>query len=116
MRQLLAALLLSFLLGSTFAAGPAGAQNRPLDAPRATGVVGEKYDGFALVRSANAPGDVKSLVDQANQERAAIYKQRAATDGATPDAVGRIYAKQIFEQAPAGTWFLQESGQWMQKK
>ena len=112
MRTLVAALVLSLL----FASGAALAQNRPLDAPRAAGTVGEKYDGFAVVRSASAPADVKSLVDQANQERAALYKQRATSDGATADAVGRIYAKQIFDQAPAGTWFLQESGQWVQKK
>ena len=111
MRSVIAALVLSLF----FASGSALAQNRPLDAPRAAGTVGEKYDGFAVLHSPSAPADVKSLVDQANQERAALYKQRA-TDGATPDAVGRIYAKQIFDQAPSGTWFLQESGQWLQKK
>ena len=116
MRKLALALLFATLLAGISAPAPAGAQSRPLDAPRASGLVGEKYDGFAQLRSASAPADVKNLVDQANQERAALYKQRATSDGATPDAVGRIYAKQIYDQAPAGTWFLQESGQWVQKK
>jgi uncharacterized protein YdbL (DUF1318 family) len=116
MRNALAALSLSLLFVCGALSGTALAQSRPLDAPRAAGLVGEKYDGFALLRNPGAPADIKSLVDQANQERGALYKQRAASDGATSDAVGRIYAKQIFDQAPAGTWFLQESGQWVQKK
>jgi uncharacterized protein YdbL (DUF1318 family) len=107
---------LALLLAATAFAGTAQAQSRPLDAPRAAGTVGEKFDGFAVVRASNAPADIRTLVDQANQERAALYKQRAASDGATADAVGRIYAKQILDAAPSGTWFLQDSGQWVQKK
>jgi len=116
MRNALAAFLFSCLFACGALTGQARAQPRPLDAPRASGLVGEKFDGFAVVRSPSAPADVKSLVDQSNQERATLYKQRATSDGATADAVGRIYAKQIFDQAPVGTWFLQESGQWVQKK
>jgi len=116
MRNALAALCLSLSFVCGALSGAALAQSRPLDAPRVAGLVGEKYDGFALLRNPGAPADVKSLVDQANQERAALYKQRATTDGAPADAVGRIYAKQIYDAAPAGTWFLQESGQWVQKK
>ena len=91
------------------------AQGRPLDAPRAAGQVGERFDGFAVVRDAGAPAAVTALVDQANAERRALYQQRAASDGATPDAVGKIYAQEILKAAPAGTWFLQESGQWIRK-
>jgi len=91
------------------------AQGRPLDAPRAAGQVGERFDGFAVVRDANAPADVRALVDQANAERRTLYQQRAAGNGTTPDAVGKIYAQEILKAAPAGTWFLQESGQWVKK-
>ena len=114
MRARLRGLLLSLLLvAAPF--GAAWAQARPLDAPRAAGMVGERYDGLAVVRAPNAPADVRALVDQANAERAALYKQHAASEGATADAVGRIYAQEIMKAAPAGTWFLQESGQWVKK-
>jgi uncharacterized protein YdbL (DUF1318 family) len=114
MRAWLFPLMLSLLVLAT-APGAALAQGRPLDAPRAAGLVGERFDGLAVVRAPNAPADIRALVDQANAERAALYKQRAAADGATPDAVGRIYAQEILKAAPAGTWVLQESGQWKQK-
>jgi len=86
-----------------------------LDAVRASGEVGERFDGLAAVRDAGAGADVRTLVDDVNAQRRALYSQRANSEGVTVDAVGRIYAAQIFRAAPAGTWFLQESGQWVQK-
>ena len=112
MRAWLLTATLSLLV---LASAPALAQGRPLDAPRAAGTVGERYDGLAVVREASAPADVKALVDQTNAERRALYQQRAAGEKTTADAVGRIYAQEIMKAAPAGTWFLQESGQWTKK-
>ena len=90
------------------------AQSRLLDAPRAAGIVGERYDGFAAVRGAASP-EVAALVAQVNQERRAVYAERARTDKASIDAVGKIYALEIMKAAPPKTWFLAESGQWTQK-
>ena len=92
----------------------ARAQSRLLDAPRAAGIVGERYDGFATVRGAASP-EVAALVAQVNAERRAVYAQRAQTDKASVDAVGRIYALEIMKSAAAKTWFLSESGKWTQK-
>ena len=91
------------------------AQNRTLDAPRAAGSIGERYDGFAVLRDQSKMATMASLVEQVNNERRAVYAQRAATDKATVEQVGRIYAAEIFKAAPAGTWFLQEPGQWVKK-
>jgi uncharacterized protein YdbL (DUF1318 family) len=92
-----------------------GAQSaRLLDAPRAAGTVGERYDGYAVARASVAP-DVAALIDKVNAERRAIYAQRAASEHVPIDAIGRIYAKEIVQSAPAGTWFLAENGQWTQK-
>jgi uncharacterized protein YdbL (DUF1318 family) len=90
------------------------AQSRLLDAPRAAGTVGERYDGFAAVRGSGSP-EIAALVAQVNAERRAVYAQRAQSDKASIDAVGRIYAQEIMKSAPPKTWFLSESGQWMQK-
>ena len=92
----------------------ARAQSRLLDAPRAAGTVGERYDGFAVVRGA-AGADVAALVDQVNAERRAVYAQRAQADKASVEAVGKVYALEILKSAPKNTWFLSEQGQWTQK-
>ena len=92
-------------------AAGAAAQARMLDAPRAAGTVGERFDGFAVARDSSAA----ALVEQVNAERRKVYADRAKTDGVPADQVGRVYAQEIFKSAPAGTWFQQESGQWTRK-
>jgi uncharacterized protein YdbL (DUF1318 family) len=104
--------LAGFLLAVAVPApGPAWAQS--LNDLRAQGVVGEGYDGLARVRTP-APG-AQAAVDKINAERRAIYSERAKQQGVPPDQVGRVYAQQIFRNAPAGTWLLQENGQWTRK-
>ena len=108
-------LVLVAALLALFWAAPLWAQSaRLLDAPRAAGIVGERYDGFAQIRGAATP-DVQKLVDQVNAERRQLYQQRAAAEHAPADAIGKIYAQQILQSAPAGTWFLNENGQWVKK-
>jgi uncharacterized protein YdbL (DUF1318 family) len=106
-------LVLAMLL--TVAAGGARAQSRTLDAPRSAGTVGERYDGYAVVRDPTQVASLAPLVAQVNAERRQLYAQRAASDGVPVDQIGRIYAAEILKSAPAGTWFLQESGQWTRK-
>lgn len=89
-------------------------QGRVLDAPRAAGLVGERFDGFAVVRG-TAPADIAALVESVNAERRAIYSQRAATQGVAIQEVGKVYAAEILKSAPAGTWFLGENGQWVRR-
>jgi uncharacterized protein YdbL (DUF1318 family) len=93
----------------------AAQQEKPLDAPRAAGVVGERYDGYAVLRDANAPQAVKDLIVRVNERRKAFYAKRAAEDKVPEAAVGRIYAQQIVKRAPAGTYFLDESGKWTRR-
>ena len=87
---------------------------RLLDAPRAAGTVGERFDGFAVARGA-VPPDLAKLIGQVNAERRAVYADRAKSTGAPIDAIGKIYAAEILKSAPPGTWFLGENGQWTRK-
>lgn len=92
----------------------AWAETRLLDAPRAAGIVGERYDGYAVVRG-TAPPDIVALVNQVNAERRALYAERAKAENTSIAAIGKIYAVEIMKSAPPNTWFLSESGQWTQK-
>jgi len=87
------------------------AQAAELDDLRASGVVGEAYDGYARARKASASDFVKSV----NAQRRGIYVKRAKATGVSVEQVGRVYAAQIIKKAPAGTWLLAEDGSWTQK-
>ncbi|MEP3245633.1 MAG: YdbL family protein [Sneathiella sp.] len=78
---------------------------------RLSGALGEAFDGFARARK----NSVADFVADVNKKRRAIYAKRAKSQGVPVGQVGRVYASQIREKAPAGTWFLSESGDWSQK-
>jgi len=98
---------------AVLAALPAWAQS--LDELRRGGQVGERYDGLLAIRIANPPTGLLNTVERVNGERRAVYQKRAQEQGVPADQVGRVYAQQIVQRAPAGTWFLGENGQWRQK-
>lgn len=109
-RGLAMALSVLFLL-----TGNAWAEGRALDGPRAAGTVGERYDGYAELRDQTQAATLGPLVAKVNSERRKVYADQAAQQKLTVDQIGRIYAPQILQAAPAGTWFHQESGAWVQK-
>lgn len=115
MKKILSSILIGAALCLT-AAGAAMAQAKPLDAPRTAGIVGERYDGYAVVRDAKAPADVRKLVESANAERRKLYQEQAAAKGAPAEEVGKVYAGQIMNAAPTGWWFQDAGGAWVQKK
>ena len=100
-------LVLGLVLGSS--APPVLAQS--LNQLRASGAVGERFDGFAQALQSGAAGVVK----QVNAKRRQIYQKTANKEGASVDQIGRVYARQIFAKAPPGTKFLQENGSWIAK-
>jgi len=102
------------LLAAAGLPGFATAETRLLDAPRAAGLVGERFDGYAVAHGSVTP-DIAALIDKVNKERHDVYAARAASENVPIDAIGKIYAAQIMQSAPAGTWFLSESGQWTKK-
>lgn len=106
-------LLAVTLLAVTLGALPAAAQT--LDQLRSSGAVGERYDGLAVLRDTGASAKVRAMVADVNAQRQKIYAKRAAEQGVPADQVGRVYAKEIFQNAPKGTWFLGEDGRWTRK-
>jgi uncharacterized protein YdbL (DUF1318 family) len=103
------------LLAILFVAAPVMAQAKPLDAPRAAGIIGERYDGYVVLRKSNASQSIKNLVARTNAERRALYEKRAKQEKVPVQAIGKIYAKQIFQSAPKGTYFLQANGKWTRR-
>ncbi len=102
-------ILAAVALALGWSAPPVLAQS--LDQLRASGAVGERYDGYAQALQSSAAG----VVQQVNAKRKQIYAQRAAQEGTTVDQIGRVYARQIFAKAPRGTKFLKKNGSWITK-
>ena len=102
------ALALFFLVFALWAP-PVAAQSR--DQLRASGAIGERFDGYAEARDPS----VTAQVQQINVKRRQIYQQRAAEQGVPAAQVGRLYAQQIIGDSPSGTFILQENGSWTQK-
>lgn len=101
------------LLALGLAALPALAAS--LAEAKAAGQVGEKVDGFLGVVDANAPADVRALVDQVNAERQAKYAEIAQKQGTPIDAVAKIAGQKLIERTPGGQYVLGADGQWRQK-
>lgn len=94
-------------------ARPTSAQT--LNELRSSGVVGERYDGLAVLHDKGASSKVRAMVADVNAQRQQIYARRAAEQGVPADQVGRVYANKILQKAPPGTWFLGENGRWTKK-
>jgi uncharacterized protein YdbL (DUF1318 family) len=78
---------------------------------RASGALGERYDGMLEARAERAAGVAQSI----NASRRELYAKRAAESGATVDQVGRIFFQENLPNLPAGTWLHLEDGTWKQK-
>jgi len=105
---------LILVLGLLLAFNAPAAMAQSLDALRASGAIGERYDGLVVVRDPGAAG-AHSVANEVNAKRRSLYEERAASQGVKPEDVGRVYASQIMQKAPGGTWFLGENGNWRQK-
>jgi len=107
LRGLFVALVLALIAAPALAAD--------LDSYRAQGVIAERFDGYVELKDSAAPADAKSVVDQVNAKRADIYKQRAASQKVPVEDVAKIYAAQIFNDAPSGTYFKKADGSYVKK-
>ena len=93
----------------------AHAEQRPLDAPRMQGLIGERYDGYAVVHDTQASAEIRALIEITNSERRKVYEQQAAAIKAPVAEVGKVYAAEILLKAPPGTWLQGADGSWKQK-
>ena len=98
------AMLLAFMLNAI----PAWADS--IENLRASGAVGESYDGYVVAREPGARGEA----DEINAKRRSIYQEKATAQGIDIEQVGKVYAEEIIRKVPSGTW-IQLNGQWKQK-
>lgn len=107
--------LLAGLLAALMLALAAPAMADPLDDARAAGQIGERPDGYVSAVSPNAPGNIQALVQSTNAKRLKAYQDIAAKQGVPVEQVGALTAEKIIGKMPAGWYYMNASGSWVQK-
>lgn len=102
----------SLLALGLLAALPAAAQS--LDAAKSQGYVGERADGLlGIVKS--VPPDIRAQVDQINSRRIEGYRDIAARNNTSLQAVQAIVGRKLIDQAAPGTYVMDDGGTWRVK-
>ena len=98
-----------------FAAVPAAAQMSPtIRAAKASGQVGERYDGY-LGMAANAPSAVRREVEGVNIRRRAHYTKLAAAKGVSPQEVGITAGCMTLRSVEVGEPYLLADNIWRRR-
>ncbi|QNN64148.1 YdbL family protein [Sphingomonas rhizophila] len=96
-------------------AAPAAAQSSPaIAAARASGVVGERYDGY-LGLAAGSGDNLRKIVGAVNIKRRSLYSQLAARRGVSPSEVGITAACQLFARVAVGEVYMLQDGIWRRR-
>ncbi len=114
MRNSVEMLIAAVLLGAT--ATSAGAQRDPAyQSARASGLVGEKADGYLGFVSSPSPA-IRALVEDINIKRKAAYSKEAMANTATVEEMAfRNGCRLISEVAATGEKYQTPSGAWKTK-
>lgn len=115
-----------FVLGAAVAAlgvaagaafGQTSEQKVLIDAAKVQGVVGEQADGYLGFRTASTGAPLTQAVTVTNDARRRdVYVPGATAAGTTPDvAAARMFEAQLLPRIPAGQWYRNAAGQWVQR-
>lgn len=102
------------IAAAALAVGPAVAQTPAVDAARAQGQVGERFDGYLGV-TGPVSGAVRAEVGKINIERRALYSRLAASKGATPQDVAVTAGCQLLARVRVGGAYLLNDGVWRRR-
>lgn len=92
---------------------PAAAQS--LSDARAQGLLGERPDGYVGAVTSTLPAWAAELMKSVNAQRKVKYAELAATNGTSIEAVQVVAGEKIIANLPAGSWYMDAGGRWVQK-
>jgi hypothetical protein len=102
------------LLVALVTSAAAGAQTSAINTARATGTVGERFDGYLGI-AAPVSSALRSQVATINIQRRALYSRLAASKGASPQDVGITAGCQLLARAAVGEAYLWADGRWRRR-
>jgi uncharacterized protein YdbL (DUF1318 family) len=96
-------------------AAPLPAQNTPtVTAGLASGVIGERFDGYLGYVSTASPG-LRRQVDAVNIRRRALYSNLAGRRGVSPLDVGVTAACELLGRVAVGQAYMLGDGKWRRR-
>jgi uncharacterized protein YdbL (DUF1318 family) len=99
------------IFAAMLGAAPVFAQTPAVDAARAAGTVGERYDGYLGIAGA-AADQLRSQVAAINIRRRSLYSNLATSRGASPQEVGITAGCQLLARVGVGQAYMLGDGQW----
>jgi uncharacterized protein YdbL (DUF1318 family) len=107
-------LLLGLLALSSLATPAAAPAQDPaaIIAARRSGLIGERFDGYLGLTSANVSAELRRQVGAVNIRRRALYSNLAARKGVTPEEVGITAACSLLRRVSVGEYYLVGQGGW----
>jgi hypothetical protein len=95
-------------------AAPAAAQTPAVNAARAAGAVGERFDGYLGV-AAPVSQAVRGQVASINIQRRQLYSNLAASRGVSPQDVGLTAGCQLLARVAVGQSYMLNDGVWRRR-
>jgi hypothetical protein len=95
-------------------ASPVAAQTPAVNAARAAGQVGERYDGYLGLASATSSA-VRSQVATINITRRSLYSNLAARKGVSPQDVGITAGCELLARVAVGEAYMLGDGVWRRR-
>lgn len=86
-----------------------------LDEVKASGLVGEKSDGYLGLVQGTAPAAVEQLVENVNRQRRERYEQIARENGITISQVAQLAYARAVEATRSGNYVEDANGRWIRK-
>lgn len=86
-----------------------------LDEAKATGLIGEKRDGYIGLVQGSAPPAVISLVEDVNRQRRARYEQIARENNIGIEQVAQLAFNKAVEATRSGHFLEDANGRWVRK-
>lgn len=81
----------------------------------ASGIVGERADGYLGLVKGSANADVQRKVNEVNVKRRALYERLSRETGTTVEQVGIITGEKQIAKAAPGSYYMNRSGSWVKK-
>ena len=102
------------VIAAFLAASPVGAQTTAVNAARAAGQIGERYDGYIGV-AVPISSMVRSQVTSINIQRRSLYTRLAASRGVSPSDVGMTAGCTLLSRVSVGEVYMLTDGAWRRR-